>query len=88
MRIKISKIGQVTFFPERELDVFTLGKLEARLSKKATYIRWEHSDDRGLAQPKQARNLGLSGIYTLHSLTIGRDVLIRCIKEHLLKEVC
>ncbi|MCK5613189.1 hypothetical protein KAR91_65560 [Candidatus Pacearchaeota archaeon] len=91
MYTKVSPTGQVTFFPKTELDIFTLGKLEERMKKEATFVRWEHTYDKaviGRDKDAVARNLDPLGSskYTLHSLTIPSEVLILCIKTHILRE--
>ena len=90
MKIKVSPTGQVTFFPQSIVDIFTLGKLMGRLTKARAFVRWEYvageNDPLG-RKDKQARVLDPNGEYTLHSLTVGKDILVDCIKQHVLKEV-
>jgi hypothetical protein len=91
MRIKVSKTGQVSFFPESQLDIFTLGKLVARYKKGGTYVRWEHVYDKkviGRAKDAVVRDLDPMGSkkYVMQSLTLPQEVLLNCIRTFILKE--
>ena len=81
MKIKVSRIGQVIFFPKSEQDVFALGRLAGRLGKAGSFPYWEQ------VQYKSDRSDPL-GTYksVLQSLTVPSKVLMDCIKTHILKE--
>ena len=91
MKIRISKTGQITFFPKKERDIFLLGKMETRLGKGESYSRWEYITDgkHYIVSPvgKVARTFSPDYNYKLCSVTIPSKILLQCIKTHILKEV-